>query len=537
MALQDTLPTGWSGYNPQQKIDYFNQQGITPAQLTAAGVPQSDITWMQGQGYTGGAAAPAPAPAPTTAPDARAIPASDNVGFTPPEGMATQAFEPWQNLRTGQQYTTSTGGYKPPSKDWVQSNSWSGYTPQQKMDYFKTQGITAQELEAAGASKADLDWMKSQGFGSTTASAPTGTGFSAQPGSTLPAYSQVNQQQGVAGYAQPYVGAMLGATMGQLFNTDQSGNITGFKGYTPYSYNPSDYFAAFSPLQQQAFRSAGQMQTPGQYGMGTQAANAGILGALSAGSRYGQMVTDPYATAAFMSPYYQNVVDTQMQQAKRQADIAAQTQQAQAVKAGAFGGGRDLIQRQQANAELQRNLQNIQATGTQNAYAQALQNIQNVSNLGLQGAQAGITGAGALGQLGAGQLAAQQGIANLQNQFGGQQQKQQQDIINQGVQNYQTAQQYPYMQLGFMQNMLQGLPITTQAQQTYQQPPSTLSQLAGAGTALYGLDKLTGGGIADIAKTGWNWLTGSGNGKEGGTTEAIQNRAPAGLAELAISKM
>ena len=369
---------------------------------------------------------------------------------------------------------------------------------------------------------------------------PAATGGA--PTSNLPAYQQQNQQQGIAGYAQPYVGGMLGATMGQLFNTDASGNITGLRGYTPYSYNPADYYAAFTPMQQQVFQQAGQMQTPDQFGQATQAANAGILGALSAGGRYGQMATDPYAAAAFMSPYYQNVVNTQMQQAKRQADIAAQTQQAQAVKAGAFGGARDLIQRQQANAELQRNLANIQATGTQSAYQDAMKNIQNVASLGLQGAQAGITGAGTLGQLGTSQLGAQTGILGLQSQLGAQQQKQQQDIINQAVQNYQTAQQYPYMQLGFMQNMLQGLPVTTTAQQTYQAPPSTTAQLAGLATTALGLDKLTGGtlssGITDLAKTGWNAVFGA----KGGSTQDIQKRGtrkaePEGLAALALSKM
>lgn len=362
------------------------------------------------------------------------------------------------------------------------------------------------------------------------------------PTSNLPPYSQVNQQQGIAGYAQPYVGGMLGATMGQLFNTDASGNITGLRGYTPYSYNPADYYAAFTPMQQQVFQQAGQMQTPGQFGQATQAANAGILGALSAGGRYGQMATDPYMAAMFMSPYYQNVVNTQMQQAKRQADIAGQAQQAQAARAGAFGGARDLIQRQQANAELQRNLANIQATGTQSAYQDAMKNIQNVANLGLQGAQAGISGAGTLGQLGTSQLGAQTGILGLQSQLGAQQQKQQQDIINQAVQNYQTAQQYPYMQLGFMQNMLQGLPVTTTAQQTYQAPPSTTAQLAGLATTALGFDKLTGGalssGITDLAKTGWNAVFGA----KGGSTQDIKKRgtrkaAPEGLAALALSKM
>ena len=393
-----------------------------------------------------------------------------------------------------------------------------------------------------------------------SAAGPAGTAWGGQPTTNLPAYSMTNQQQGIAGYAQPYVGSMLGATMGQLFNTDQSGNVTGLRGYTPYSYNPADYFAAATPLQQQSYQAAGQMQTPGQYGMGTQAANAGILSALGAGNRYGQMATDPYATAAFMSPYYQNVVDTQMQQAKRQADIAGQTQQAQAAKSGAFGGARDYIQRSQANADLQRNLANIQATGSQNAYTQAQQAMQNVANLGLQGAQAGITGAGQLGQLGAGQLAAQTGIANLQNQYGQQQQALNQNVINQAVQNYQTAQQYPYMQLGFMQNMLSGLPLTTQAQQTYQQPPSMLSQLAGAGTSLLGLNSLlkdSGGIMGGLSSLGSGISSALGfadggeiNMADGGTpnpasgpagqlaynNEPVLKMASGGIAELAMNR-
>lgn len=48
------LPTGWEGFNAQQKIDWFNQNGVMPEQLLAAGVSQGDIDWMKGQGYTGG---------------------------------------------------------------------------------------------------------------------------------------------------------------------------------------------------------------------------------------------------------------------------------------------------------------------------------------------------------------------------------------------------------------------------------------------------------------------------------------------------
>jgi hypothetical protein len=46
-----TLPSGWNDYNAAQKIGYFNQQGITGAQLAQAGVGQGDIDWMRGQGY------------------------------------------------------------------------------------------------------------------------------------------------------------------------------------------------------------------------------------------------------------------------------------------------------------------------------------------------------------------------------------------------------------------------------------------------------------------------------------------------------
>lgn len=58
-----SLPTGWGeaggAYDtPEEKIAYFNQQNITPAQLAAQGVSQSDIDWMKSQGYAGDAIAP-----------------------------------------------------------------------------------------------------------------------------------------------------------------------------------------------------------------------------------------------------------------------------------------------------------------------------------------------------------------------------------------------------------------------------------------------------------------------------------------------
>jgi hypothetical protein len=67
--------------------------------------------------------------------------------------------------------------------------------------------------------------------------------------------------------------------------------------------------------------------------------------------------------------------------------------------------------------------------------------------------------------------------------MGAQQQAQQQGIINQGIQNYATAQQYPQQQLAFMNSMLRGMPLQTQTVQGYQAAPSNISKMAGLGTA------------------------------------------------------
>jgi hypothetical protein len=92
-------------------------------------------------------------------------------------------------------------------------------------------------------------------------------------------------------------------------------------------------------------------------------------------------------------------------------------------------------------------------------------------------------GAGQLANIGGQQLQAQQGIIGLQSQAGAQQQAQQQNIINQAVQNYAVAQQYPQQQLAFMNAQLRGLPLQSSNIQQYQAAPSPISQAAGLGTA------------------------------------------------------
>jgi hypothetical protein len=310
-------------------------------------------------------------------------------------------------------------------------------------------------------------------------------------------------------YAKPYVETMLGATQKQLFDMDDSG-ITGFKPYNPYSSNVNDYVAGFSPLQQQAQRAAYNMQTPGQYDVASGLAGASGLGAFGlgtqaagAGQQYNQMAQDPRAMQGFMSPYMQNVVDFQKQSALRDYQVAQPMRQAEAVSKGAFGGSRQAIVDAEAQRNLNTQLQGIQATGTQKAFEDAQRQQQFGAQLGLQGLQAGLQGYGqagqaasTLGQLGTAQFGAQKDIANLQSTMGAQQQALEQSKINQAIQDYAIQQQYPMMQLGFMSNMLRGLPMQAQTTQLYQAQPSTLQQgigLVGAAGTLLG----SGGGRAE----------------------------------------
>ena len=116
------------------------------------------------------------------------------------------------------------------------------------------------------------------------------------------------------------------------------------------------------------------------------------------------------------------------------------------------------------------------------------QSRQYGANFGLQANQAAREGAAQLANIGGQRLQGQQGIYNMQNQFGAQQQALEQQKLNQAMQDFANAQQYPLMQLGTMSNMIRGLPMQASTTQQYQAQPNMLTQgigAIGAGTSLY----------------------------------------------------
>ena len=315
----------------------------------------------------------------------------------------------------------------------------------------------------------------------------------------------------VPDWAKPYAKQTLG----------QASALTNVNA-NPYQAYTGPRTADFNALQNQAFQGAATMgPSPA---MGAAAGMAGAAGLQALGTQY-----NPYQTGQFtgqtaqnyMNPYMQNVVDIQKREAQRQAGIAGTQRAGDATRAGAFGGARQAIMEAEANRNLAQQLGDIQATGQQSAYQDAAsrfaqeqqlreQSRQYGAGLGMQGLQTALSGAGQLANIGQQTFGQQMDVNKLQQQYGTQQQalaQQKQDIA---YQDFLNQQRYPYQQLEFMSSILRGTPMGT-VSSMYAPPPSGLSQLAGLGTAAYGISKMADGGEVDSK--------------------------PAGLAELALTKM
>jgi hypothetical protein len=300
---------------------------------------------------------------------------------------------------------------------------------------------------------------------------------------------------GFAPEVAPYAQTLLGKTQALVDS--------------PYQTYNQERIAQFNPLQQQSFMGAGQLgpasaslnAASGLQDYSQRAANTGY-----GPSSYGtNSFVQPGAADAYMSPYMQSVVDIQKREAARQSGIQGTQQQAQAAQAGAFGGGRDAIMRAERERNLGQQMGDIQAQGSQAAFQQAQQQFnaeqqarlnanqlneqsrQFGAGLGLQGLQAGMQGMSNLGAIGQNIYGQQANALGIQNAFGGQQQQQTQNVLNQQYQDFLNQQNYPYKQLNFMSDIIRGTPTTTLGSSMYQQPPSLLNQVAGLGTAAAGL--------------------------------------------------
>ena len=329
--------------------------------------------------------------------------------------------------------------------------------------------------------------------------------------STPAATSQTVTQSNLPAYAEPYAKDIMARAQAQSYRP-----------YTPYG---GQRIAGFSTPQQAAQQETLGLGTPGQFGaagaglggatmMGLNAGQAGLTGGLmgsnvGAGMGYGAAgqgmqaaFSDP---SSFMSPYMQNVVDVQKQQALRDAQKGRLVENMDAARQGTYGGARNVL----AGTERERNLgftQNkIQQEGLQSAYTAAMARQQALGQMGMQGLQYGIGAAGQMGQMGQaglqagvsgsqalGQLGSAEQAANLQRlqgqyNVGAQQQGLQQQQMDTAYADFLRQRDYPMEQLGYYQNLVRGMPLQMgSTATTYATPPSMTSQLAGAGLAALG---------------------------------------------------
>ena len=100
---------------------------------------------------------------------------------------------------------------------------------------------------------------------------------------------------------------------------------------------------------------------------------AGGLGAYAPYLQAAQAATGPTAYQAYMSPYQQDVIGTTLQEFDLQAQKGLPALAQQAISAGAFGGGREGVQRAEYLSASDRNRAALQAQLLQQGFGQAQQ--------------------------------------------------------------------------------------------------------------------------------------------------------------------
>ena len=140
--------------------------------------------------------------------------------------------------------------------------------------------------------------------------------------------------------------------------------------------------------------------------------------------------------ASYMSPYQQQVIDTTLAEFDRQRKIQEQAIAQSALRAGAFGGGREGVQLAEFQAASDRNRAATQAQLLQQGYGQAQaarqQDLQNLSGLASQQAALAQSQLG-LGQAKSGLAAQQAALASGQLGLGTAQQALAQSQLAQGA--------------------------------------------------------------------------------------------------------
>ena len=219
----------------------------------------------------------------------------------------------------------------------------------------------------------------------------------------------------------------------------------------------------------------------------------------------------------FMSPFQQQVTDIAKREARRGSEIEGERIAQQAAQAGGLGGYREAILQAERERNLGQRLDDIQTRGSQQAFDTAMRQLGAERAADLSGAQFGLSRLGQLegarqaeerlrqagfdlsGRLG---LARGQSLLNLGQatqadtlarlnalrQQGAQQRALQQASLDMGYQDFLRQQDATRGQLGFLAQLLRGVPVQPeQTISTFQQQPGLFQSLIGTGLGGLGL--------------------------------------------------
>jgi len=261
----------------------------------------------------------------------------------------------------------------------------------------------------------------------------------------------------------------------------------------PFQQYGGEFVAPLTPTQTagiEATSKASQLAQP-YYGAATGAAIAGAMPVNPQGLQVGQ----------YMNPFTQSVVGaTQAAMGQQQGQQLAQ-QQAESIRAGAFGGDRAGLQRQALRG--QQGLAQAQAIAPlyQQGYQQALQTAQQQQGVGLGAQQANRQAVQQLSQQlgGLGTGAQQAALQGAQAQIGAGTLQQQTQQAQDTAQYQQFLQQrgYDFQVAQFLANIAMGTGALSGSTTTSTQPRGFFSNRGGfkTGESLHRSGKAYGGGL------------------------------------------
>mgnify|MGYP001185750250 CR=1 FL=1 len=227
---------------------------------------------------------------------------------------------------------------------------------------------------------------------------------------------------------------------------------------------------------------------------------AGMNRALS-GMGFQSQDFDSAQAQKYMSPYLQNVLDVQKQQAILDFNRGQAGRDAAAVQAGAFGGSRGAVEQALASENLQRQLGEIQATGQQKAFEQAQQQFgadrearAQAEKMGLSAAESLSGQSAQLAALGEKARAGDIESAQLLEKIAKDRQARDQAGLDLAYEDFVRQRDMPREDLTFLSSILRGVPVQPSTETTKFQQYNPVKDLLGTGIAGLGLYRgLTGG--------------------------------------------